>query len=127
MKIIYIKEIEETCDIVKIIIIKIRKALNIIKTKYYNDKKIYYLPIFRNKKTSKYRIKKLVNKINELLEKDGAGNVVLSECLENNKLLKNYLYGKNINILNGTFLFKSLIYKILEYIFEVRNKEIKYR
>ena len=127
MKIIYIKETEETCDIVKIIVIKIRKVLNIIKTKYCDDKRIYYLPIFRNTKISKYRIQKLVNKINKLLEKDGASKVALSEYLENNQLLKKYLYSKNINILNARFLFKCMIYKMLEYIFRITSKEMKDR
>lgn len=127
MKIIYIKETDKTCDIVKIIIIKIKKILNKVDIQSDKDKTIYYLPVFDDTKISKVRIKKLVNKINKLLEKDGVYNVVLSEYLENNKLFKNYLYGKNINILNGNFLFKCLNYKILEYIFNVSNKEIKCR
>lgn len=125
MNIIYIKETDKTCDIVKVIVIKIKKILNIVDIKYDEDKTTYCLPVFENTKISKLKTKKLVNKTNKLLEKNGAYNVVLSEYLERNQLFKNYLYGKNINILNGNFLFKCLTYKILEYIFNIANKEIK--
>ncbi len=127
MKIIYIKEAEETCDIVKRIILKIKKYLNIIKVQSTNDNTIYYLPIFKNSKISKYRIKKLSNKINRLLEVDGSNNIVLSEYLNNNQLLKNYIYIENINILDGRYLFKCLTYKILEYIFKTKNIAMEFR
>lgn len=127
MKIIYIKETEETCDMVKRIIVKIKKNLNIIKVQSANDKTIYYLPVFRDSKISKYRIKKISNKINRLLETEGSNTIVLSESLNNNKLLKNYLYIENINILEGRHLFKCLTYKILEYIFKIKNKAMELR
>ena len=127
MKIIYIKEVEETCDIVKRIIFKIKKFLNIIEGKNINDATVYYLPFFKSSKISKYRIKKLCNKIVKLLEKDESNTIVLSENLNNNKLLKNYLYSENINILDGRYLFKCLTHKTLEYIFNIKNKEIKLR
>ena len=127
MKIVYIRETDKTCDIVKTIIIKIKKILNIIKIAENEDKNIYYLPVFNDNKISKIRIKKLVNKINKLLEKNGIYNVVLSEYFENNQSFKNCLYSKNINVLDGSFLFKCLIDKMLEYIFEISNKEMKCR
>lgn len=127
MKIIYIKETEETCDIVKRIILRIKRFLNIIKVEKINNKKIYYLPFFKGNKISKYRTKRLANKLNKLLEADGSSNIVLSEYLDNNQLLKNYLYNENINILNGRYLFKCLTHKIIEYIFKVKNKTIELR
>lgn len=118
---------EETCDIVKRVIIKIKKFFNIIKIEIINKNIIYYLPIYKNNKISKYRIKKLCNKINRLLEEEGVSTVVLSEYLRSNKLLKNYLYFNNINILNGRYLFKCLIYKIVEKIYIIKNRSIESR
>ena len=124
MKIIYIKESKETCDIVKRIILKMKKFLNIIKIE--NDN-IYYLPIFKDSKLSKYRIKRLYSKIYKLLERDETSCVVLSEYLNSNQLLKNYLYSENINILDGRYLFKNMSCEILEYIFKIKNKPIELR
>lgn len=127
MKVILIKETEETCDIVKRILVKIKKFLNIIKSKFEKDNNIYCLPIFKDSKISTYRIKKISNKINKLLEKDGSNTIVLSGYLDKNQLLKNYLYAENINILDGRFLFKCLSEKILEYIYKIKGKEIELR
>lgn len=123
-KIIYIKETEEKATTIKRILLSVSKFFNIIKVQ---DDSMYYLPIFRNNKLSKYTIKRLTNKINILLEKSGANNIVLSEYLNNKQLFKNYLYSKNINILNGRFLFKCLTYKIIEYIFKVKNSAMEFR
>lgn len=124
---VYIRETEETCDIVKRILLRIKRFLNIIRVEDNGDNKMYYLPIFKDSKFSKYRIKKAANKINSLLERHGASNVVLSEYLDKNQLLKNYLYSKNINILNGRFLFKCLTHQIIEYIFKIKNKAVEFR
>ena len=125
MRVVYIKETDKTCDIVKVIVIKIRKILNIIKMQEDKKKIIYYIPVFNDTKISKLRTKKIVKKIIKLLEKEETYNVALSECLENNELFKNYLYSGNINILDGRFLFKCLINKILKYLFEITDKEMK--
>lgn len=127
MKIIYIREAEETCDIIKRIINRIKMFFYIIKVEIRNNNILYYIPIFKNNRISKYRIKKLSYRINKLLEKDGTSTIVLSGNLSNNQLLKNYLFSKNINILDGRYLFKCLIYEILEYIFKIKNKEIELR
>lgn len=126
MRIIYIKETEETCDIVKRVIIKIKFFLNIVKKEICNNN-IYYLPLFKDSKISKYRIKKFTNKINKLLEKDDINTIALSEWLSDNQLLKNYFFAGNINILDGRYLFKCLTYKILELIFKIKNKIIELR
>lgn len=127
MKIIYIRETEETCDIIKRILLSIKKILNIIRVEDNGSNKMYYLPMFKDNKISKYRMKKMANKINLLLEKDGVNNVALSEYLDNNQLFKNHLYSKNINILNGRFLFKCLTYQIIEYIFKIKNTSMEFR
>lgn len=127
MKIIYIKETEETCDFIKRIIVKIKKFLNIIKVERYSTNIIYYLPVFKDSKFSKHRIRKLSSKTNKLLEREGSNTIALSEYLDKNQLLKNYLYSENVNILEGRYLFKCLTYKILEYIYKIRDKEIELR
>ena len=124
MKIIYIKETEETYSIIEKILLNLKKFLNIVKIK---DNNMYYLPVFKGSKLSEYRIKRLTNKINSLLEIDGASTVALSEYLNSNQLIKNYLYSKNIDILNGRFLFKCFIYEIIEYIFKIKNKAMEFR
>ena len=127
MKIIFIKETKNKCDFIKRSWFKIEKILNIIKTETINNSIVYSLPILRTSKISQYRIKKLSDKINKLLEKDGANTIVLSEGLYKNELLKNYLYSFNINILDGRYLFKCLTYETLEYIFKIKNKKIELR
>ena len=127
MKIIYIKETEETCDIVKRIIIIIKRIFNFIKIENINERIIYYLPVFKNSKISRRRIKKIANRIIRLLEVDASNNIVLSEYLNNNQLLKNHLYNENINILDGRGLFKCLTFKTLEYICNIKDKKIELR
>ena len=127
MKSIYVKETDETCDFIKRFLLEIKKIFNIVKVDNNTNKIIYNIPIFKDNKTSKYRIKKLSNKINKLLERDGSNTIVLSENLGNNQLLKNYLFAQNINILDGRYLFKCLTYKVLEYIFKIRKKKMELR
>ena len=63
MKVCYIKEKEETCNIVKRIIVKIKKIFNIIERSKVEDKTLYFLPIFENARISKYSIKRISKKI----------------------------------------------------------------
>lgn len=123
----YIRETEEICDIVKRILLHIKRKLNIIKVDYKEDDKICYLPVFKETKLSKRRVKRISNKINSLLEKEGISNIVLSEYFDDNQLFKNCLYSKNINILDGRFLFKCLTYQIIEHVFKIKNKAMEFR
>lgn len=125
MKIIYIKETKETCDIVKMVILKIKSFFNIIDVDNIEGKTIYYLPIFDNKDITKYRIKKLSKKIIKNLERDGTSNVVISKYLDTIQELKNKLYSENINILDGRYLFKCLTYEVIEYILKRKKKDIQ--
>lgn len=127
MKIIYIRETEETCDIIKRMIVKIKKIFNIVNIENKNPNIIYYLPIFRVEKISKHSVKRLSVRIIKFLEKEGSNTIVLSKYLENNQLLKNYLYTENINILDGRYLLKCLSCEMIEYIFKIKNKEMKFR
>ena len=127
MNVIYISEVEMSRGFIEKRILKIKKFLNIVERRDIENKTIYYLPILKNEKISEYRIKKISKKINKLLEKDESNIIALSEYLDNNKLLKNYLYNQNLNILNGRFLFKCLSLRIIEYIFKIKNIELELR
>ena len=125
MKIIFIKEAEDTCDFVKRFILKIKSFFNIINIDNSQGKTIYYLPIFAGKNITTYRANKLSKKIIKNLEKDGANNVVVSKYLDTIQELKNNLYRENINILNGRYLFKCLTFEVIEYVLKRKKKDIK--
>lgn len=123
----YVRETKDTCDIVRRIILRIYRFFNVIKVEKKEEKTIYYLPVFKNSKFSKYRIKKITNKLNNLLEKEGINTVVISKYLEMLNDFKIYLYCKNINILDGRHLFKCLIYDCIKYVFNIRKKKMEFR
>lgn len=125
MNIIYIRETKETCDFIKRIVLKIKCFFNIIGIEKTGNKTIYNLPIYENKNISKFRIKKLLKKVVNNLEKDEASNVVLSKYLHTIKDLKGSLYSENLNILDGRYLFKCLSYEIIEYILKRQNRYIE--
>lgn len=127
MKIGYIREAEDTCDIVKRVVLRIKRLFNIINIEEKEGKKIYYLPIFKSSKLSGYRIKRISYKLNALLEKDGINDIALSKYLETVNNLKVYLYCKNINILDGKYLFECLIYDCIQFILNKRKKKIELR
>lgn len=127
MKVIYIRESKEFGNFKGKMTIRIKRFLNIVERKNVDDKVIYYLPIMKKSKLSEHRMKKLCKKINRLLEQDSSSVVALSEYITSNQLFKNYLYSKNINILDGRYLFKCLIFKIIEYILNSKNEKIEFR
>ncbi len=127
MSTIYISETMQTCDFIKRFILYVKKIFNIVKISNVDGKVILYLPIFQEHKLSKYRIKKLSQKIIKVLKKEKIVNIVLSNYLETIELLKNNLYSNNLNILDGRYLFKCLSYKIIEYIFKLKKKTMKLR
>ena len=90
--------------------LKIKSILNKIEEKNEEDKMFLCLPI--NNKIKDKKIKKLV----EQLEKYKIKTAVLSEELYNIEVLKNNLYAKNINILDGKYLFKLLTEEIINYL-----------
>ena len=125
MKIIYVTETEDTCDIIKRIVLKIKCFFNIIYRENVEEKIIYKLPIFSNKKISNNKVNKLSKKIVKKLESDGIYSVVLSKYLSTLQNLKNNFYSENINILEGRYLFKCLTFEVIEYILKRKNKKIQ--
>lgn len=127
LNICYIKETEETCDFVKRILVKIKRIFNIVELKKDNEKTIMILPILKSSKIKDKKIKKISKKINKKLYDGNIENVVLSNILSNNILLKQKLYEQNINILNGRYLFNLLIPEVIEYILKRQKKKIENR
>ncbi|MDO5556432.1 MAG: hypothetical protein Q4G09_07575 [Clostridia bacterium] len=125
MKVCYIREGKDTSDVIKKVLIIIKRFFNIIEIDKNKEKLMYYLPIFKTTKVSENKIKKFSEKIIQKLEKEGIQDIVLSKHLETINDLKLKLYSENINILDGRLLFKCLIYEALEYISKIKNKKIQ--
>lgn len=123
MNICYIGETHETCDFVKRIVIKIKKIFNIIEFSEDNGKTTITLPLFKSNKIRNKKIIKVAKRINKKLYDNNIENVVLSNYLEENEILKQKLYCQNINILDGRYLFYLLIPEIIEYI--LKRQKVK--
>lgn len=102
----------------------INRILNKIEEKTDGNKMFLTLPIkiveahgCAPKKTKEIKPKK-IKKITNKLEKYNIKTAILSDELYDIESLKNSLYAKNINILDGRFLFKCLTEKIVDYICE---------
>lgn len=123
MNICYISETHETCDFVKRIVIKIKKIFNIVEFSEDNGKTTITLPLFKSNKIRNKKIIKIAKRINRKLYDNNIENVVLSNYLEENEILKQKLYCQNINILDGRYLFYLLIPEIIEYI--LKRQKVK--
>ena len=123
MNICYISETHETCDFVKRIVIKIKKIFNIVEFSEDNGKTTITLPLFKSNKISNKKIIKIAKRINKKLYDNNIENVVLSNYLEENEILKQKLYCQNINILDGRYLFYLLIPEIIDYI--LKRQKVK--
>lgn len=100
-------------------IFKINSILNKIEERVDENKIFLTLPINKNVKYKK--IKKLINK----LERYRIKTVILSNELYNKEELKNELYSRNINILDGKYLFKILTEDIINYICKKSKTKIE--
>lgn len=123
MNICYISETHETCDFVKRIVIKIKKIFNIVEFSEDNGKTTITLPLFKSNKIRNKKIIKIAKRINKKLYDNNIENVVLSNYLAENEILKQKLYCQNINILDGRYLFYLLIPEIIEYI--LKRQKVK--
>ena len=125
LKICYIKEMNETCDFVKRILIKIKKLFNIVEFSEDKGKTTIILPLFKSNIIKDKKIIKIAKKINRKLYDNNIENVVLSNYLEENEILKQKLYCQNINILDGRYLFYLLIPEIVDYILKRQKKKLE--
>ena len=67
---------------------------------------------------------KLAKQIDKIMQDKEYQNIVLSKYLIEKQEFKNELYSKNINILDGRWLFKHLIPEVITYVSEVQEIEI---
>lgn len=98
---------------------KINTALNKITERKENNKIILEMPI--NKKVKDKKIKKIIKK----LEKYNLRTVALSENLYSIEKFRKALQAKNINIIDGTYLFKQSVEDIIYYICKNSNIDIE--
>jgi len=113
--IIYVKQLEEKKTMYTL--------FNILKAEKIEDKAFIYLPI--NNKSRKRKIEKVFEKLGKYLYNNNIKNVVLEKELMQKENAKNILYSNNINILEGKTLSKYLVYKVIEKIYEYKNKKIE--
>lgn len=73
---------------------------------------------------NKRKVKKLIKKIYKTSKKE---DVVLAICksLEDNEILLDYIIEYGFKVLDGRWLFKFLLYDILEYLSKIENKKIE--
>lgn len=108
MALFFLQESEEKCKYK----LKIKNILNKVEEINKKEKVFLKLPISVNNKIKDKKIIKLV----EQLEKYKIKTVVLSNGLDNIQVLKNNLYARNIDILDGKYLFKLLTVDIFNYL-----------
>lgn len=113
--IIYVKQFEKKE--------RLYGVFNIFKLEQEENKTFLYLPV--NKKSRKRRIEKVFDKLCKYLYNNNIKTVVLEEELMKNEEAKNILYSNNIDILDGSFLSKYLVYSIIKKIYKYKNKNIQ--
>lgn len=123
----YIRESKSETTFAKRIKLKLKQIFNVIDVVKEAGHLFYYLPVLKNSELTKHKIKRMVNKLSEKFGEEGINNVVLSKYLGTVDNFKNQLYSENINILDGRYLFKALIYECIEYILKVKKKQIELR
>lgn len=117
MDVLYIKEKDENLTL------KQKITFNKTEQNIIDNKEVIYIPI--NDKTRIKKNNRVSKKLNKLLYKKCAKNVVLSNALLKNEIIKNSLYAENINILDGRKLFNLLAKQAVEKVCKLANKQIE--
>ena len=117
MDVLYIKEKDENLTL------KQKITFNKIEQNIIDNKEVICIPI--NDKTRIKKNNRVSKKLNKLLYKKCAKNVVLSNALLKNEIIKNSLYAENINILDGRKLFNLLAKQAVEKVCKLANKQIE--
>lgn len=143
MQTLYINNLEKqkTNSILEKILLWYKKTFNIFNIKNIDNIVICDIPYdIKEKKLKKisqkickkfftdFQLKKNKNRIIEISKSNKKyfiNKIVLSKQLEDNQILKEYISKYNVEILNGRWLFKYLVIKILEYISEKQNTSLE--
>lgn len=105
----------------KWLIYNYKKICKIFTVKQVEDKKVIIIPIDSNNK----RIDKWINYLNNVLYDNNIDTIVLSNTLKNVQGIKELFNTENINILEGKILKQNLVVKIVEYIANEMDEDIK--
>lgn len=105
----------------------IKKIFYIPTIKMFENKRIYIFP--RNKLYNIAKTEKMIDKLAKKLDENQIDNIIICKELNKNDKFKNIIYSKNLNILDGKWLYNFLLYDILIYILmlnglEIENQEI---
>lgn len=117
MDVLYIKEKDKNLTL------KQKITFNKTEQNIIDNKEVICIPI--NDKTRIKKNNRVSKKLNKLLYKKCAKNVVLSNALLKNEIIKNSLYAENINILDGRKLFNLLAKQAVEKVCKLANKQIE--
>jgi len=99
------------------------KIFNNIKYENISGKDIFSLPIQGSTKTKK--TEKIINKLVTLFYEQNIKNVVLSNEIFENSVIKENLRNNNINVLAGNRLYNILVPKIIETICSYKNANMQ--
>ena len=105
----------------KWIIYNYKKLFKIYTIKQLNNQKVIIMPI----KSNNRKILKWIKDLNNILYNNNLDTVVLSNTLKNVQGIKESLYMANVNILEGKILKQNLLIKVVEYIANEMNEDIK--
>ena len=96
----------------------------IIKNKIYFEKQEENIEckVFFTEKTKDKVLEKLGQNVKNTIIANEYKNIVISNEIKQNNIIKNQL--QELNILNGRWLFNYLIYDVVDYILHKKNKEI---
>ena len=129
MNIFYIKEFKCYDEILNAreknfpkFIKKIWAGLKIKFGKFNLEDNILILPINKNKKVSNKKLQKIMKRI---VKSNAVKCVVLSKELNLNDEFKCLLNSFNIDILDGRFLFRFVVFYVIDFVLEKRNKKIQ--
>jgi hypothetical protein len=125
LNIFYIKELKNFEDILskkeKMLPKYVRKVIAWFKIKFVKanlEKNVIILPDVSKDKKLKKTLSKMINDNN-------IKTVVLSKNLNDNEKLKIFLNSYNIDILDGRYLFRFMIFDVVNFILEKKSKKLQ--
>lgn len=143
---IYIKNMEDTCEIIKKeskknmfydfiywqnnrvlnkIILIYKYLFNIVTIRNFGNKQIFILPWKKekNKKIKNRKFSKIIKKVSSKITGDNL--IVLSDPINEEKRILEIIYKNRLKVLDGRWLFAILLQDATKYIIECQGKELK--